>query len=104
MHPLVADQKQAIRALCRKYGVRRLEVFGSAARGEDFEPGRSDIDFLVEVEPNRSPAFSMTDYLDLQEELAELLGRPVDLVMANSVQNPYRRTEIERSREVVHDA
>jgi predicted nucleotidyltransferase len=42
------DQKRtALAALCRRHGAARLEVFGSAARGAGFDPGRSDIDFLV---------------------------------------------------------
>lgn len=51
MHPEVLRHREAIAALCRRHGVARLEVFGSAARGEDFDPARSDADFLVEFTP-----------------------------------------------------
>ncbi len=49
--PIVADNLDAIRALCREYGVARLEVFGSVCTRE-FDPGRSDVDFLVEYPPD----------------------------------------------------
>jgi uncharacterized protein len=52
MHSLIAAQRPAIASICRRYQVRRLEVFGSAARGADFDPERSDADFLVEFAPD----------------------------------------------------
>ena len=48
MLSLIAEHRAEIAALCRRFGVRRLAVFGSAARGADFDPARSDVDFLVE--------------------------------------------------------
>ena len=51
MHLEILHKREAITALCREYGVARLEVFGSAARGSDFDPARSDADFLVIVSP-----------------------------------------------------
>ena len=47
MHTLIQDKRADIAALCRRYRVRHLEVFGSAARGDDFDPANSDADFLV---------------------------------------------------------
>ena len=47
MLPLIAERRSQIADICRRFGVRRLAVFGSAARGQDFDPGRSDVDFLV---------------------------------------------------------
>ena len=46
----IALHREELRDLCRRFHVRRLEVFGSAARG-DFDPARSDLDFLVEFQP-----------------------------------------------------
>src|SRR5215469_7096821 len=54
MHRLIDDRRTEIAILCRRYGVRRLEVFGSAARGADFHPDSSDADFLVSFEPKSS--------------------------------------------------
>ena len=48
MHAEIAQRKEQLIALCRRYDVGRLEVFGSAARGFDFDPAASDADFLVE--------------------------------------------------------
>lgn len=51
MHPMIEQHRAEIAELCRRYAVRRLEIFGSAARGTDFDPARSDADFLVDFEP-----------------------------------------------------
>jgi len=90
-------KRDEIAALCRRYHVRRLEVFGSAARGADFDPRRSDIDFLVEFDPSSKVGLFDT-YFPLKEELEALLGRPVDLVMPGAITNPYLLASIERSR------
>ena len=50
--PAIADKREELAELCRQYDVARLEVFGSAARGTDFDPGKSDADFLVEFDPD----------------------------------------------------
>jgi predicted nucleotidyltransferase len=75
-------------------------LFGSAARGTDFDPQRSDIDLLVAYEPQVVPTFS--EYFDLSEQLAELFATPVDLVMSGAVRNPFLRAGIERSRELLY--
>ena len=62
-------------ALCRRFGIARLDVFGSVARGED-GPG-SDVDLLYELAQGRSLGWEIED---LSQDLAELFGRPVDLV------------------------
>jgi uncharacterized protein len=103
MHRLIEAKRPEIASLCRCHGVARLEVFGSAARGDDFEPGRSDVDFLVEFAPEAKPRAFAT-YFDFKEALEALLGRPVDLVMPGAVENPYLRAGIERSREPVFAA
>jgi uncharacterized protein len=79
-------------------GARRLELFGSAAR-EDFTPA-SDLDFLVEF--RGSP--SLTDYLELREDLKSPFEREADLVMPGAVRNPYIRATIERDRQPLYAA
>jgi predicted nucleotidyltransferase len=102
MPALIEDKRDDIEALCRRYGVKRLDVFGSAIR-DDFDPDRSDVDLLVEFEPH--PGSNMFHvYMDLRDALARLLGRPVDLVMASAVRNPYVRASIEATREPVYAA
>jgi len=101
MHPLIEQHRESIAALCRQYHVRRLQVFGSAARGEDFDTERSDVDFLVEFECDKGVP-KLSTYFDLQAELEKVVGRHVDLMMAGSVRNPYVRADIERSLEDVY--
>jgi predicted nucleotidyltransferase len=103
MHDLIAQRRAEIGELCRRYGVRRLDVFGSAARGTDFDPARSDADFLVEFEPDNDLPF-LQRYFGLQGALSHLLGRSVDLVEPGAVRNPYVRASIDRARELVYGA
>lgn len=86
MATAVVLDREALAAVCRARGVSRLRVFGSALT-ERFDPERSDIDFLVEFAPEVSDLFDA--YFGLKEDLEELLGRPVDLVMTDAVTNPY---------------
>jgi uncharacterized protein len=87
MTPSIEQNRAAIAALCRRYHVKRLELFGSAATGA-FDPATSDVDFLVEFEA--TPAMSRADqYFGLLEALAALLRREVDLVSVNALRNPY---------------
>lgn len=102
MHPLIAAHQPAIADLCRRYGVARLEVFGSAT-GDGFDPHRSDVDFLVEFDAR--PGVNLFNaYLDLRHDLAALLGRPVDLVMPGAIDNPVVRETINASRELIYAA
>ncbi|HEX3521427.1 MAG TPA: nucleotidyltransferase family protein [Stellaceae bacterium] len=91
-----------LQALCRRFHVRRLDLFGSAARG-DFDPARSDIDLLVEFRRS-APPHPFDAYFGLKEALEELFGRPVDLVEAGAVRNPYLKASIDGSRELVFEA
>jgi predicted nucleotidyltransferase len=101
MHPLIESNREAISKLCRQYGVRSLEVFGSILR-EDFDPQRSDVDVVVEFEPQAAASF--TNYLRLKESLAALFGRPVDLVELRAVRNRRLRYYIEQSKAPVYAA
>lgn len=102
MHTLITQNRDAIQAVCRAFGVYRLDVFGSAARGQDFDPKHSDVDFLMQIDTERESVFSMTEFLDLRQELSKILDRPVDLVMEDSIRNPYRLADIEQYREPVY--
>jgi predicted nucleotidyltransferase len=102
MERLVADRQSDIAALCRRFRVRRLEVFGSAATGA-FDPARSDIDFLVEFEDLRQGEWADA-YFGLLEGLAALFGRPVDLVTVGAVRNPYLLRSIEATRSPLYAA
>ena len=99
----IALRRDELRAVCRRFHVRRLDLFGSAARG-DFDPQRSDVHFLVEFDRTHPDALSLRTYFGLQEALEGLLGRPVDLVEPGAVRNPYLKASIEGSREPVFAA
>lgn len=103
MHPSIAAKQAQIAEICRRFHVRRLEVFGSAARGDDFNETHSDADFLVEIEPE-VPMGLFNAYFGLKGELQSLLGRKVDLISPSAVENPFVRASIDRSREIVYGA
>lgn len=96
---------EAIRALCREFGVARLEVFGSAATGA-FDPDRSDVDFIVDYPAGYEFGPWHSRYFELKERLERLLGRPVDLVMAGApaMSKQRFRGEAGKTRTVVYDA
>lgn len=102
MLQLIEVNRDVIADLCRRFHVRRLDVFGSAARGGDFDATRSDVDLLVTYLPGYHPGIGA--WQDLRDALTETLGRPVDLVMETAVENPFIRAGIERSREAVYAA
>jgi predicted nucleotidyltransferase len=83
---LIEQHRDQIAALCRRYGVRKLELFGSAASGH-FDPASSDIDFFYEFDSN--PASLSDRFFGLMEDLEHLLGCRVDLVSGQDVRNPY---------------
>jgi uncharacterized protein len=86
----------AIAELCRRFGVRRLDLFGSAATG-CFDPTRSDLDFLVEFE-EMTPGNYAKACSRLRESLEQLFGRPIDLLTKSALVNPYLRRQIESEK------
>jgi predicted nucleotidyltransferase len=102
MVAIIDAQRSELEALCRKHRVRRLEVFGSAADGT-FDPGRSDIDFLVEYE-NLKPADHYEAYFGLWEDLTALFGRRIDLVAPETIRNPFVRRRVDESRKLIYDS
>ena len=97
----VEQKKDEVAALCRKYRVGRLELFGSAATGK-FNPASSDLDFLVTFDDRSTPGL-LDRYLDFAEALEQLFGRHVDLVTKASVRNPYFRREIDATRQPLYE-
>jgi predicted nucleotidyltransferase len=93
---------EALAALCRCHHVRRLAAFGSILR-EDFNPERSDADFLVDFEP--APAAErMKNYFALHEALVNLLGRPVDLIENGAIRNPFILEKVKDEQQVLYAA
>lgn len=103
MHPLIQRHREAIRALARDFGVARLEVFGSVCT-PDFDPERSDIDFLVAYPPNYDFGPWLARRQELQAALERLLGHQVDLVTTTALENRWFRREAEKTRTVIYDA
>lgn len=103
MHADIAGKREAIAELCRLHGVARLDVFGSAARDGDFDPARSDADFLVTF--TASTRNDLAAFMDFKEALEALLGRPVDLVERDAIEasrNYIRRRRILAEAETIH--
>lgn len=101
MVPAVESRREAIAELCRRFGVRRLDLFGSAARGA-FREDTSDLDFVAEFTDTTTPGYA-DRYLGMAEALEALFGRRVDLVTERSIRNPYFRQTVEASRQRVYD-
>ena len=102
MNELVEKHSQALDVLCRKYCVRRLELFGSAAAGA-FDEQKSDLDFLVEFLPLEQGQHADM-YFGLLLDLQELFSRHVDLVMPGAIKNPYFLKAVNQNREVLYAA
>ena len=98
----VEEQAKTIESLCRRFRVRRLELFGSAASG-GFNPDSSDLDFLVEFEHLR-PSEYADAYFGLLEELQRIFRRNVDLVVSRSVKNPYLLESIQQTKALLYAA
>lgn len=98
----IANHRAEIAALCRRFHVRRLDLFGSAAREIDFIDA-SDLDLLVAYEADHAPP-ALADFLALREALAALFGRKVDLTMDSALRNPFLHAAIARSRCLLHES
>jgi predicted nucleotidyltransferase len=102
MVTVLEDKQEAIAELCLRHGVARLFLFGSALR-DDFRPGESDVDLLVEFGP-MDPYVKAQAYFDMLDELRSLLGMDVDLVMTGAVKNRYIARDIERTKQMLYAA
>ncbi|MEW5960273.1 MAG: nucleotidyltransferase family protein [Chloroflexota bacterium] len=94
--PLTIPQDE-IAAFCRRHHIRQLALFGSVLR-EDFQAD-SDIDVLVEFEPNHIPGLA---FFAMEDELAQILGREVDLNTPQFI-SPYFRKQVQAQAEVIYD-
>ena len=101
--PDVVEHAVDLARLCRRYRVLRLDLFGSASSSGHYEPEESDLDFLVEFQPLPAGAYADT-YFGLLEALEQLFERPVDLVVASTIKNPYFRQSVEATRTPVYEA
>ena len=97
MNAVIQDKIDEMIGLCRRFRVARLELFGSAASDTDFDPQKSDIDFLVEFQP-LSPEDHADCYLGLLLEMQDLYHRRIDLVETRAIRNRYFLEGVNRNR------
>jgi predicted nucleotidyltransferase len=104
MHPAVAEKREELKELCRRFGVARLDVFGSAARSADFDTATSDVDFLVEFAAEED---DLSRFFDFKQALEALLARRVDLVDRKAIEtsrNYIRKGHILTGAEPIYGA
>ena len=100
MTEILENNREAIIDACRRHGVAQLYAFGSALRN-DFEPGTSDVDLLVEFDSLE--AYARVDaYFGLLEELRTIFGQDVDLVVAGAIKNRYIADDIEHTKQMLY--
>ena len=103
MVPTLQHHLPDIQDLCRRYKMKRVWLFGSAAHGENFG-NHSDVDFLYEPDKLR---MSIREFLDfpllIQTDLEKLLGRKVDWIRSQTFRNPYFRTEVEQTKQLIYE-
>jgi predicted nucleotidyltransferase len=104
MNPIIEKHLPELVALCKKYRVERMYVFGSAARGDDFDEATSDVDFLY-LFSDKVPLEDYADnFFDFMFALDDLLGRKVDLVSEKSLSNPYLIASINKDKKLIYEA
>ena len=97
---LLDERRPAVHELCRRLGVTRLDLFGSAT-GDAWEAGQSDLDFVVRFRSQSGQGLFDT-YLALADGLERIFGCRVDLVTERSIRNPCFRQTVEASRHNVY--
>lgn len=100
MHNLIEEKRQDLERICRNRRVQRIELFGSAA-GPNFDPASSDLNFLVTFQELDRDQYADT-YFGLPEDLQALFQRPVDLVVASAIHNPYFRQVVESTKTLLY--
>ena len=88
--------------VCRRFGVERLEAFGSVTRA-DFDPSTSDLDFIVRFSPPHDRGYA-DRYLNLAEALGNLFGRHVDVLTERSLRNPILKQSIAADRRIIYES
>lgn len=94
----IALPHEEIRAFCQQHSIQRMRFFGSVLR-DDFGP-ESDIDVLVEFEDG--VRVTLFDLVDIQDQLAALLGRDVDIATPNGL-SKYIQADVLAQAQVVYD-
>ncbi|MBA2277539.1 MAG: nucleotidyltransferase domain-containing protein [Chloroflexia bacterium] len=101
MIDILKDKQAELEALCRRYGIVKLDIFGSAVT-DAFDSERSDLDFIADL--GEYDATVVDRFLDMADALETLFARPVDLITIKSVRSPLFRAEMEKSRTTLYEA
>ena len=101
MIPEIDQHHSSVVALCRRYRVRELQLFGSAATGA-FVLATSDLDFIAEFADTQSADYP-DRYLDFCDSLEQLFKRPVDVVTKRAIHNKFFRDEVQRTAQTIYE-
>ncbi len=104
MNAIVKEKIPQLVELCKKYRVVRMYLFGSAARDYDFDPERSDIDFLYAFSPELTIDEYGENFFELLFALEDMFGRKIDMTAEKSLSNPYLIESINRDKTLVYGA
>ncbi|MCE2439252.1 MAG: nucleotidyltransferase domain-containing protein [Candidatus Latescibacteria bacterium] len=102
MISIVEERVDELQRLCVRYRVRRLDLFGSAAR-DKYQGDDSDLDFLVEFQTLHSGEYADA-YFGLLEALELLFGHRVDLIVDSAIKNPFFRQRVDETRTLLYAA
>lgn len=97
MNATLINAQTSIAKLCCAYGVRRLDAFGSSTQS----PSPKDYDFIVELDTQADRSRARR-WIDLADSLEKILGKPVDLVSASSISNPYFAQSVAATRTPIY--
>lgn len=103
LHPSVAQHLPKIRELAEEYGIDKLEIFGSSMT-DAFDPERSDVDFIVHYPDGYEFGSFLKRFLDLEEDLSEVIHRPAQLVMTSALKHERFRQNANRTRMLIYDS
>lgn len=99
MH-LISNNIEKICALCKKYGVKSLYVFGSILTPRFNE--NSDIDFSATFLPEEDPLVAGEKRLHFYMDLEDLMGRRIDLISEEYIRNPYFKAELDGTKKLIY--
>lgn len=100
---IIEPYRDAFVALCERYRVAKLYVFGSAVNG-GFDSEQSDIDFLAQFEGREATALYADRVLGFEDALRAVFNRPIDLITVEALKCPGFKATVERTRRLVYEA
>jgi predicted nucleotidyltransferase len=102
MNQIITDKIPQLKALCKKYHVSTMYLFGSAVT--DTFNDNSDVDFLISFKSDVRLEEYADNYFDLLFEMEDIFGRKVDLVTEKTLSNPYFIQSVEQTKQLIYAA